>query len=63
MEEHSTATGAVVPALKSEPPFSLRTAVEVDRDTEVEVDRDTLCPICKQLMTDAFMTACGQGRA
>ncbi|KAH9749718.1 E3 ubiquitin-protein ligase COP1 [Citrus sinensis] len=59
MEEHSTATGAVVPPLKSEPPFSLRTAVEVDRDTEVEVDRDTLCPICKQLMTDAFMTACG----
>lgn len=49
----------MVPALKSEPPFSLRTAVEVDRDTEVEVDRDTLCPICKQLMTDAFMTACG----
>lgn len=59
MEEHSTATGAVVPALKSEPPLSQRMAVEV----EVEVDRDTLCPICKQLMTDAFMTACGQGRA
>ncbi|GAY35298.1 hypothetical protein CUMW_015450 [Citrus unshiu] len=55
MEEHSTATGAVVPALKSEPPLSQRMAVEV----EVEVDRDTLCPICKQLMTDAFMTAAG----
>lgn len=53
MEEHSTAAGAVVPALKSEPPLSPRMA------EEAEVDRDTLCPICMQLMEDAFMTACG----
>ncbi|CAB4279152.1 unnamed protein product [Prunus armeniaca] len=67
MEECST--GALVPAVKPEPkPSSIEASADpgsndVDRPTHekglTEVDKDLLCPICMQLVKDAFLTACG----
>lgn len=55
----SFAAGAVVPGVKSEtadePPQPPLRMVE---EPQV-VDKDILCPICMQIMKDAFLTACG----
>uniref|UniRef100_A0A7N0SXA7 RING-type domain-containing protein n=1 Tax=Kalanchoe fedtschenkoi TaxID=63787 RepID=A0A7N0SXA7_KALFE len=54
-----------VPAVKSKP---LTLAAEVNRADAVtgggsgaapEIDKDLMCPICMQIMKDAFLTACG----
>ncbi|GFY99105.1 transducin/WD40 repeat-like superfamily protein [Actinidia rufa] len=63
MEDGSV--GAVVPAVKGEiKPLSVVApsgyggcaAAELGRD---EVDKDLLCPICMEIIKDAFLTACG----
>ena len=63
MEDGSV--GAVVPAVKGEiKPLSVvapvgyggAAAAELGRD---EVDKDLLCPICMEIIKDAFLTACG----
>lgn len=35
------------------------TEVVVVKTEEEEVDKDILCPICMQIIKDAFLTACG----
>ncbi|KAI3741015.1 hypothetical protein L1987_58679 [Smallanthus sonchifolius] len=45
--------GAIVPSVKSEIP---EPSSEIQA---VEDDRDVLCPICMQIMKDAFLTSCG----
>lgn len=59
--------GALVPAVKSEqqPPSTadapsqpLLQVVGEDK-AETETDKDTLCPICMEIIKDAFLTACG----
>ncbi|KAM6572561.1 E3 ubiquitin-protein ligase COP1 isoform X1 [Cannabis sativa] len=67
MEESST--GALVPAVKSElPSMSISGAASLDPRAETggnaagvpaELDKDFLCPICMQMIKDAFLTACG----
>lgn len=68
MEEHSV--GPLVPAVvKPEPSKNLSTTVTVTGDiaggdnfpiaTMTELDKDFLCPICMQIIKDAFLTACG----
>lgn len=73
MEEVST--GALVPAVKPEPVSSSAGTVahpapppqpEVAGDapaagvsTAEQLDRDFLCPICMQVIKDAFLTSCG----
>ncbi|PRQ18821.1 putative transcription factor WD40-like family [Rosa chinensis] len=67
MEECST--GALVPAVKVEPILSSiggsvdPCSSDLGRLTEEkgmsEVDKDLLCPICMQIVKDAFLTACG----
>lgn len=63
MDEAST--GAVVPLVKPDPkqlagggPEDQKT--ESARDAGLsELDKDFLCPICMQVIKDAFLTACG----
>ncbi|KAF2284865.1 hypothetical protein GH714_031414 [Hevea brasiliensis] len=69
MEEVST--GAIVPAVKSEPRSSASFAAAAaasgahteqagPKDTgSSELEKDFLCPICMQIIKDAFLTACG----
>ncbi|GAB2285237.1 coatomer subunit alpha [Dionaea muscipula] len=66
MEESSS--GALVPAVKSEPrtlslvppPGSAEHSAAEAFDAGVsELDRDLMCPICMQMIKDAFLTACG----
>ncbi|KAJ6680513.1 E3 UBIQUITIN-PROTEIN LIGASE COP1 [Salix purpurea] len=65
MEEVST--GAIVPAVKPEPKPSTSTAAAVSSPEpstapiaeEAEPDKDFLCPICMQIIKDAFLTGCG----
>lgn len=65
MEEVSR--GALVPAVKQESrtPTSTAAAAEADDSNppsggEVsELDKDWLCPICMQIIKDAFLTVCG----
>ncbi|KAJ9566289.1 hypothetical protein OSB04_002255 [Centaurea solstitialis] len=49
------------PAASSPPqiPASEVRSEEVENDSEVETDRDVLCPICMQIIKDAFLTSCG----
>ncbi|KAL0442974.1 UNVERIFIED_CONTAM: E3 ubiquitin-protein ligase COP1 [Sesamum latifolium] len=65
----STSFGAMVPKVKSElvdssaeaPPSSAITPSRSFSESEKEqkVDKDMLCPICMQIIKDAFLTACG----
>lgn len=64
MEEVST--GALVPSVK--PGMTQSTSVAPSEAPDVEVaeavgvsdlDKDLLCPICIQIISDAFLTACG----
>ncbi|KAA8526553.1 hypothetical protein F0562_008244 [Nyssa sinensis] len=66
MDESST--GALVPAVKAEvrpssdftPSESGGAAAKGTVDVGVpELDKDLLCPICMQIIKDAFLTACG----
>ncbi|KAG2716877.1 hypothetical protein I3843_03G149600 [Carya illinoinensis] len=74
MEEVSTGTGPVVPAVvKPEPerehkasPSAFSAAQHPDEEPEggsgwgsEELDKDLLCPICMQTIKDAFLTVCG----
>ncbi|KAL6990709.1 coatomer subunit alpha [Sarracenia purpurea var. burkii] len=45
------------PALLAPPPAEEH--VEMADSTEVELDNDFLCPICMQIIKDAFLSACG----
>ncbi|KAG6423545.1 hypothetical protein SASPL_113945 [Salvia splendens] len=61
----TTSIGALVPSVKSElpeepstAPPSTSTAPEEDRGA-VDAEKDVLCPICMQIIKDAFLTACG----
>ncbi|XP_073138412.1 E3 ubiquitin-protein ligase COP1-like [Henckelia pumila] len=67
----STSIGALVPTVKSEPANSSTEAPPAQSTPELpalpppegqavdEVDKDVLCPICMQIIKDAFLTACG----
>ncbi|PIN04814.1 U5 snRNP-specific protein-like factor [Handroanthus impetiginosus] len=66
----STSIGALVPSVKSEQgdsaggplvlqPPSSSSAAAPDKQEVDEVDKDILCPICMQIIKDAFLTACG----
>lgn len=63
MEEHTA--GPLVPAVKTEP--SKQFAADTDATVSGEIfpatmsdpDKDFLCPICMQIIKDAFLTACG----
>ncbi|CAI8586524.1 unnamed protein product [Vicia faba] len=63
MEEHSV--GPLVPAVVKPDPsknFSTDTTAAGDAfpvPTMSELDKDFLCPICMQIIKDAFLTACG----
>ncbi|KAK6238616.1 hypothetical protein QUC31_004085 [Theobroma cacao] len=70
MEEFSTGTEPRVPAVKpdskpssfEEVPPLLEAATDVTAAAAVEVaevDKDLLCPICMQIIKDAFLTSCG----
>lgn len=65
MGADTTSTGVSVPTVKSEPaeeaptnPPSTSAAPEKERGAE-DVDKDILCPICMQIIKDAFLTSCG----
>ncbi|XP_073048064.1 E3 ubiquitin-protein ligase COP1-like [Primulina eburnea] len=64
----STSVGALVPTVKSEPVTSSADAPPAQSTPEIppseeravdEFDKDVLCPICMQIIKDAFLTACG----
>lgn len=65
MEERETSTGALVPAVKPlsvvPPPPAPESAVSGDElvVSPTEADKDLMCPICMQMIKDAFLTACG----
>ncbi|XP_007049188.2 PREDICTED: E3 ubiquitin-protein ligase COP1 isoform X1 [Theobroma cacao] len=70
MEEFSTGTEPRVPAVKpdsnpssfEEVPPLLEAATDVTAAAAVEVaevDKDLSCPICMQIIKDAFLTSCG----
>jgi len=60
MEEVSTGTGPVVPAVvKREAPPAVAHPTEESEGVLAELDKDLLCPICMQTIKDAFLTACG----
>lgn len=60
MEEVSTGTGPVVPAVaKREAPPAVAHPAEESEGVSAELDKDLLCPICMQTIKDAFLTACG----
>ncbi|KAG5516365.1 hypothetical protein RHGRI_037174 [Rhododendron griersonianum] len=60
-----SSVGPLVPLVKSEPtPSDIAVALpapphEEAAAEESELDRDFLCPICMQVIKDAFLTACG----
>ncbi|XP_021719759.1 E3 ubiquitin-protein ligase COP1-like [Chenopodium quinoa] len=56
MAETSIGEGALVPYVKSDSPPH-ETAVE--GGDSIAGDKDFLCPICMQIIKDAFLTACG----
>ncbi|RAL42846.1 hypothetical protein DM860_009353 [Cuscuta australis] len=55
----SSMAGAVVPAVKSSGPSGGRRYEVEPSEMEPELDREFLCPICMQIIKDAFLTACG----
>ncbi|XP_048327900.2 E3 ubiquitin-protein ligase COP1 [Ziziphus jujuba] len=64
MDESST--GALVPAVKPDPkqpsggePEDPRAEAAAAEAGLAELDKDFLCPICMQMIKDAFLTACG----
>lgn len=64
MGVHTTSIGALVPTIKSEPADSSAEAPPVmppspSSEKEQDSDKDILCPICMQIIKDAFLTACG----
>lgn len=59
-------TGAMVPAAKiavkqSSSGFTSPELIasKSNKGVEVEVDKELLCPICMQIIEDAFLTSCG----
>ncbi|GAV71985.1 WD40 domain-containing protein/zf-C3HC4_2 domain-containing protein [Cephalotus follicularis] len=59
-------TGAIVPAVKPDPrPSSAAAPLDIDGAAAEgaavlsDLDKDLLCPICMQIIKDAFLTACG----
>ncbi|KAJ0082541.1 hypothetical protein Patl1_09835 [Pistacia atlantica] len=62
----SSMVGFLVPAVKSEqqPPStadapSQPMLMAAEEEAETETNKDTLCPICMEIIKDAFLTACG----
>lgn len=61
MKERENSSGALVPAVK---PLSVLAPESAIAGDEIEVsptetDKDLMCPICMQMIKDAFLTACG----
>ncbi|TYI01040.1 hypothetical protein ES332_A11G173600v1 [Gossypium tomentosum] len=64
MEEFSTGTDPRVPAVKPDSKPSSFEGVPLEAASaavseDAEVDKDLLCPICMQIIKDAFLTSCG----
>ncbi|KAH6754915.1 Transducin/WD40 repeat-like superfamily protein [Perilla frutescens var. hirtella] len=58
--ETTSIGGALVPSVKSEPAESSAGEPSPPQsEMEQESDKDILCPICMQIIKDAFLTACG----
>ncbi|KAK8517265.1 hypothetical protein V6N11_044634 [Hibiscus sabdariffa] len=55
----SPVSTATLPPLPIHHPNPMQQASAEEEATGVDMDRDMLCPICMQIMKDAFMTACG----
>ncbi|XP_075076065.1 LOW QUALITY PROTEIN: E3 ubiquitin-protein ligase COP1 [Nicotiana tabacum] len=54
--------GGVVPAVKGSVRVGVKEgggSVRDEGETEWELDRELLCPICMQIIKDAFLTSCG----
>lgn len=41
------------------PPTPMPPSLMEEEPSEADIDKDVLCPICMQIIKDAFMTACG----
>ncbi|XP_048491053.1 E3 ubiquitin-protein ligase COP1 isoform X3 [Beta vulgaris subsp. vulgaris] len=54
MAETSIGEGALVPFVKADSPHETS-----DGGESISGDKDFLCPICMQIIKDAFLTACG----
>ncbi|KAL2931245.1 E3 ubiquitin-protein ligase COP1 [Bienertia sinuspersici] len=54
MAETSIGEGAIVPYVKPDSPHS----TDINNES-ISCDKDFLCPICMQIIKDAFLTACG----
>ncbi|XP_057544720.1 E3 ubiquitin-protein ligase COP1-like isoform X2 [Amaranthus tricolor] len=48
--------GALVPSMKTDSPLETSSG---DGGESIACDKDFLCPICMQIIKDAFLTACG----
>ncbi|KAL4362040.1 hypothetical protein GQ457_04G024690 [Hibiscus cannabinus] len=68
MEEISTGTDPRVPAVKPDKPSHIEEVPPLFEATAIAsaavpedavVDKDLLCPICMQIIKDAFLTSCG----
>lgn len=69
MKMEEVSTGPLVPAMKPDvKPSSTAPTPEPDSSAAAaytsvagisELDKDMLCPICMQIIKDAFLTACG----
>lgn len=58
--ETTSIGGALVPTVKSEAADSTAGAPSPSNsEIELESDKDILCPICMQIIKDAFLTSCG----
>lgn len=62
-ETNTSSVGDVVPSVKEEAKAVVASgddgAVGFAGEAAEVLDKDLLCPICMQIMKDAFLTACG----
>ncbi|XP_059307179.1 E3 ubiquitin-protein ligase COP1-like isoform X1 [Lycium ferocissimum] len=55
----TSAPAAAAPAAMAVAVTVVKEEVTAEKEVELEVDKDMLCPICMQIIKDAFLTACG----
>lgn len=57
--EAAAPAAAAVEAVAEEVVVAVTEKVKTEKEEEEEVDKDIVCPICMQIIKDAFLTACG----
>ncbi|KAG4123963.1 hypothetical protein ERO13_D10G010200v2 [Gossypium hirsutum] len=50
---------STAPSIPPPPPPPMPPSLMEEEPSEADIDKDVLCPICMQIIKDAFMTACG----